>query len=925
MTNTLKPWYEVAIPHEDIRASRFDEAIFAANIWSVVTGSAPKIYIDPEEFFKKTYMTDGLKAIMERVSKSLSGGSDSGDRIVSLQTSFGGGKTHTLVALWHLVKNGHLLKNVNDPKHNINDEVLSRIPEGANVAVFTNATCDTKQGRNVGKGITTHTLWGELAFQLGGEAAYNKIKDNDETKTAPLGIFTEVLKEAGPSLILLDEIADYCSVATGEFVGDATLADQTISFIQQLTEAVQQVPHVALIATLPASKFEVAQSQQGQEVFTTLEKRFHRLGADIKPVAENEIYEIIRARLFESIGNSQEIGYPKIIADAYFDFYLEHKNDVPSEATKEIYKELIRKAYPFHPMLIDALYTRWGAHPDFQRTRGVLRMLASIVGDLWKKRDSSSYTQHMIMPSHIRWDLDPMQGALTKYWGQEFQAVIGADVTGQQANAANIDDEKGGDYKKESISEGIASTILLGSFPTGQIQRSGFSQQDIKLATSKIGIHWNLVDSALIELENRCFYLHSTSGGREKRYWFGTKPTLNKLLVQYKREYEQNNYFSEIVEEIKNDLANYHPTEETWHPIVDPQQDLPEQKALTLLILPPSVGFSTNDDDKQRVEEYIRQLSTKCGSRERLYRNTLIFLTPTSRGVTNLQEKFRERKALETIKNDYGDQLDNLQYQDLSDKLSAARTGVKNAIGSAYAVMGRVFGENIEIIDLSNGRANIGDHLHYLWTKIVNEEEWIIKNLGTVTLQKHGLVPKEGGISLDDAINAFLRFNDKPMIATKTAVTNGLIRACSEGFIGIARGTDLSHLITKHCKQQTIINPSEEGVWIIPPFEPEITKTEESLAFGGSFQTVSPKVTLDVNETPLDPGKKKVRVSGNIPIENWKDLFTSFVSPAGRDQLGINLNIDFEFQAPSGKIIDKTKSEAMKESAAQLGLKYEEE
>jgi predicted AAA+ superfamily ATPase len=222
---------------------------------------------------------------------------ESGDRIISLQTSFGGGKTHTLVALWHLARHARQL-HASDAAVGLRTALsgvgLPREVKG--VAVFTNATCDPTQGRRTPNGVHTRTLWGEIAYQLGGPVLYEKVRPNDETQRVPQGLFVEVLKAASPCLILLDELADYCVGAAAVPVGDTTLADQTISFMQQLTEAVQQVPGSVVVATLPASKEEVASSEKGQEAFITLEKRFQRLGADLKPVADDEIYAVVRTR-----------------------------------------------------------------------------------------------------------------------------------------------------------------------------------------------------------------------------------------------------------------------------------------------------------------------------------------------------------------------------------------------------------------------------------------------------------------------------------------------------------------------------------------------------------------------------------------------------------------------------------------------------
>lgn len=245
------------------------------------------------------------------------------------------------------------------------------------MAAFTNRTCDATQGRQTPEGIQTRTMWGELALQLGGVDLYRRIEANDQARTAPQGLFVEILRQAAPCLILLDEVADYCVGASAVEVGDTTLTDQTISFVQELTEAVDQVQGVALIATLPASHLEVASTEKGHEILNRLEKRFGRMGADIKPVSDDEIYEVVRRRLFESLGDPVE---HEKVADAYLKMYQQHRNEVPTETAQGTYKERILRAYPFHPALIEALYLRWGSHGDFQRTRGVLRLLASVVG-----------------------------------------------------------------------------------------------------------------------------------------------------------------------------------------------------------------------------------------------------------------------------------------------------------------------------------------------------------------------------------------------------------------------------------------------------------------------------------------------------------------------------------------------------------------
>ena len=918
MKEALKPWYAIATPHKDIRDGHLEESVFAANIWAVVQDSAPEVYLDPEEFFKKSYMTEGLKTVLSRVSDALSGKADSGDRIISLQTAFGGGKTHTLVALWHLAKYSKELS-----ESSLSDDLKSLLntPENGQarkVAVFTNSTCDPTQGRNTESGFNTKTIWGDLAYQLGGKELYQLVKDNDDSRIVPQGIFAEILRKASPCLILLDELADYCVGASAVDIGSSTLADQTISFIQQLTEAVQQVPGSVVVATLPASKYEVAQSEKGQEIFITLEKRFHRLGADIKPVSDEEIYEVVRARLFESVAIKKESKYPSKIAAAFHKMYKNHSDEVPKEATKSSYKKQIERSYPFHPMLIDTLYTRWGSHPDFQRTRGVLRLMASIVGDLWKKRENNTQSQPLIQPCHVNWSLDPMQAILTRLWGNTYQSVAAADVIGYKSNAGTLDSERGAEYENQAIGKGIASAIMLGSFG-GKTDKSGYSSKDIKLACSRPGINWSYSDGALIELDNRCFYLHTASAGNlGKRYWFGTKPTLNKLVIQYRQQIEKDDFTNEIVESLKDQIRTSSKSDATWRIVVDPSQDLPEQKSLALLILPPSLAWNDSEEQKKKVEEFILDISNHCGNQNRQYRNTLLFLAPQSRMLSSINRAYKEIAALEGVKYDYWDQLDKQQKEELETRLNETKRKALENLGSAYTAVFRVQGNEVVSCLLPDVRDNFGEHLNYLWTTLVEDTEWIIRKVGLVTLEKSGLIPKEGGISLRDAIDSFLKFTDKHMISSKKAVTEGLAQACSSEKIGIGYGITPSELKAKHCGESVSLDPSEDHVWVIPSF----IKEEESENETEKEQEDKKRNVEDEESTESEKIVKQLSIKGTVPLENYYNLFTCFINPSREIGFQINIGIDFEMTNKQGKkiSIENKKLKAIIESAKQLGL-----
>jgi hypothetical protein len=359
-------------------------------------------------------------------------------------------------------------------------------------------------------------------------------------------------------------------------------------------------------------------------------------------------------------------------------------------------------------------------------------------------------------------------------------------------------------------------------------------------------------------------------------------------------------------------------------------------------------------------------ISTRCGGKDRLYRNTLLFLAGTSRGLAKLRQAHRERAALEGVRTDYWDQLDEEQREDLKKRLEAARKAALEAVGAAYSVVLRVRGQEVESCVLSDAPRTFQEHLGYVWTTLVEDEEWILRRVGLVTLESTGLIPKEGGLRLKDAVEAFLRFTDKPMVATKQAVTKGLEQACAEGKVGIGRGPSLQTLQARYCKQSVSLDPSEDGVWIIPPFAPEPPNvpgigmtpgagvgagepgaaggTPITVVSGGDDQQVSagqpsgtggtsvgtpPGGTSGTATATKPEAKRMIRrliVQGQVPAENWGDLFRCFVGPAFKMNLKqLSLGVQFEMVARDDEPLSENDStfKAMKEAARQLGLKLD--
>ena len=433
--NGLPAWFNVVVPQSDIRDGVLDESIFAANIEEVASGTAPVVYQDIRYFFECTYVTEGIKELIRRVVQALNG-QESQNRVISLQTGFGGGKTHSLISLYHVVKDSSTFKRLDTASSILEPQDMPQF-DHARVAVFTQNTVSVVDGHKVSDDIITHTLWGELAWQLGGREGYERVRNADIQMVAPTAQdIKPIIEGASPALILIDELADYCNRASGKVVGSGTLFTQTNSFIQTLTEVVASVPKTVLICTLPASAREVASSEIGQEILSALETRVVRVGSSVKPVDDEEIYEVVRRRLFDRITNYDVI---EQVARKYKDMYHNRRDSLPAEADRVAYVERIKKSYPFHPELIDLFHIRWGSDSKFQRTRGVLRLLASIVKDLWSRKSSLAGTQALIQTSDVRLEnLPTLQSQITSLMGSQWDSVMHADVCGTISNAYKV-------------------------------------------------------------------------------------------------------------------------------------------------------------------------------------------------------------------------------------------------------------------------------------------------------------------------------------------------------------------------------------------------------------------------------------------------------------------------------------------------------
>lgn len=758
-TGPLPPWHQVILPRRDIRAGGLDESVFAADLSDVVAGRGPLEYRDAVAFFHRTYFTRGLRHLLATVLSRLSGGT--GDPVIQIQTPFGGGKTHSLIALYHLFRSRPDPEKVPGLEEILREAGLSALPE-ARVAVFVGTAADPLRGR---------TPWGAIAEQLG---QYERLREHDERRLAPGKDLLHSLLGEEPTLILMDEIAEYVArcVQPSEIekapstpeVGRA-YQTQVLAFFQELTETVKVLPRCVLVATLPSS---APYGEEGERALLQLQRIFGRVEAIYTPVEGEEIYAVIRRRLFDE---PEDPEMARRVAEAYMALYRELGEDVPAPAREPGYRDRMVKAYPLHPQVIDILLERWSTFPGFQRTRGVLRLLGLVVADLYQR----GHPAPLIQPAHLNLAHPEIRQELLKHIGNAYEGVIATDITDGNARAQRLDRELGSEYARFGIASGLATAIFFASFSGGE--RRGVGIAELRLAVLREGIPPAIVGDALKRLEEELWYLH-TEGGR---YWFSSQPNLNRILIEREAEVRED----EIYRELRSRLERIAGKE--LRVIVWPQnpEDVPDRRELQLAILPPERFRSTPS-----VETYIRELLERCGSVFRQYRNALLILTADAQEWPRMRGQLKRLLALQAIKSDkvLWRQLSSENRQEVDRRIQDVEGGLLRILQEAYRYIARAGKEGIEWLNLGLPTAGERASLMKRVLQHLEEEGILVKRLAPDQLLRKAMRPEEEEKPLSEILEAFRRYPELPMISGDEVIWESVRRGVREGLFSLRVG-----------------------------------------------------------------------------------------------------------------------------------------
>ena len=672
----LPSWRTVMQPHPDVAEGRYRAAEFAADLAQVSRGEGAYEYRDPVEFFARTYVTEGMAGLLVESLKRIAG--KGGEPVIQLKTAFGGGKTHTELALYHIARGGITVGRAPNLKTVLDRAGLDKFPK-ANVAVLVGTALDPTRKKNPSNlpGYTVNTIWGEMAYQLvtsaGKPDLYEFVRDADRKGVSPGSEnLKNLLNACGPCLILMDELVAYAKKIYGVVGLPAGSYDNFITFIQEITEAARASENSIVVASIPESDIEIG-GEAGKTALETIEHTFGRMESVWKPVAANEGFEVVRRRLFL---DCKDPAARETVCNAFSQMYQENASDFPLESKEVAYRDRLLACYPIHPEVFDRLYEDWATLERFQRTRGVLRLMAAVIHELWMANDASA----MIMPGSLPLDMPNVRDELVRHLPDTWNSIIDREVDGKNSIPYQKD-KSNHRYGRIVAARRVARTIMLGSAPTTRDQAvRGLEASRIRLGIVQPGESISDFNDALTTLHGSLSYLYNNANGN--RYWYDTRPTLRKTAEDRASQVSKTDVEVEIEGRLKklrkeNPFAGIHACPAS-------SLDVPDDQAVRLVILRSGDTYRRKVDRSKAIDA-VEVILNSRGTSPRIYKNMLAFVAPDYDNLASLQvevKRFIAWKSIVTEKDDLN--LDGNQIREAQQNLDRSNHTVDLRINETY-------------------------------------------------------------------------------------------------------------------------------------------------------------------------------------------------------------------------------------------------
>lgn len=910
----LAAWRDVVTPHEDVASGRFDQAEFAADLFEVAHGDVDNEYGDPRAFFARTFLTNGLRDLLVGAARRLAGGA--GDPVIELQTNFGGGKTHSLIALYHLAS-GVSAQDLPGVADALAAERIA-LPDDINRAVLVGQTISPSEVEEVEAGIKLHTLWGRLAYQLGGKDGYELVRADDENGTNPGSALNELFKRYGPAIVLIDEWVAYARqlrdggdgerLAGGDF-------DTQFTFAQRLTEAAAAVPNVVVLVTIPASDIEVG-GERGRTALEKLKNVVTRTAAQWQPASPDESFEIVRRRLFDPIAGDK-VRVRDSVIKAFAEMYRKQSAEFPSAASERDFRRRIESSYPFHPELFDRLFDEWSTLDKFQRTRGVLRLMALAISELWQRGDQSL----LIMPGNLPMDHGPLVSEMKKYLEDGWDPVIKSDVDGENSLPLKIDNENT-HFGQLSATRRVARTVYLGSAAKPDPSR-GIDLKQIVLGCVQPGEPATQFSDALRRLSGQANHVYVDGG----RYWYSLQPNVTRLAAdRASSEYSDRDADDEVKKRIadQSDRGNF----AAIQVFAEGPGDVPDDDGVRLVVLAPTATHSLNDEHSS-ARDMASSILAQRDSGPRSNRNMLVFVAAAANRLSELRNATRHHLAWCSIVGDKSLDLTSHQQQQADTKRKETSQQVDSLISETFIhVLSPGQEPGTSDIDWHTTRATAqGDLAARVSKKLASEEKLIGTYAGVrvkMDIDRYKLWSDRHDLAVGELWSNYARFPHLPRLASfqvlAVAIGNGTANLTwKQETFGYADAHDGDKWLS--VKTAEHVSPERSGLLIHPDHVPEPVAPDGEPSAGPSAgadpssaddpakpaadDRPTPSVTRFYSHFALDP----VRI-----IKEVGDISENVVR-----HLGPDVELSLEVRATSNDGFDDATQRTVSENATNLG------
>ena len=765
----IKPWYQVVTPREDLRENRpLDASEFAVHLDHIreQRSSVSPDYLDPARFFDRTYLTGSLLELASQVVRRLAGQTLETSANFNMATQFGGGKTHSLTALYHLAKGGPESAGWKGVNQILERARITGVPK-ADVAVFVGTEFDLLDGRG-GKGEPTRkTPWGEIAWQLGGKAGYETIRKHDEAGEPPAGDALKAMLPKGPTLILMDELLNY--VSRGRKSG---ASNAFYNFLFGLLSEATGRDNLVVCVSIPASELEMSADDQADH--DRLKKMLDRIGKPIAMSAGDEAAEIIRRRLFEWGGLPAD---GRRAAQEYADWAIAHAGELTDVDTSTI-KERFERAYPFHPAVLSVFERKWQSLPRFQRTRGILRLLALWVANSYQDEHRKASKDALIMlgtaPLHDQF----FRTAMFEQLGEnKLEIPVVTDIDGRpESHSKRLDREAGEPIKAAALHRKVATAILFESNGGMSATKTDATLPEIRMAVGTPSTNLADVEHVLDGLTSSCFYLTAD----QNRYRISLQPNLNQILVTRRGAVRDPEIDARIAEETQK-LFAAGPKEFDRKMFPARSNDVPSRPALTLVPL----GLDHPAVDPQTIT-FMDSIVRECGTVGRTFKSALIFSVPSV--TENIRETVRSALAWEGIDDDKEttSRLDEAQKRTLAKSLQRAKSDIRETLWRSYRNLYLLGADNkLRHVDLGQITSSMAESLPELILNQLTQTDEVVKSVGPSKLVRYW----PGAIvewSTKAARDAFYASPQLPRLLTADVIKRTIADGVSRGDLGYA-------------------------------------------------------------------------------------------------------------------------------------------